>query len=70
MIKHVWQALLEQHEIDVEDSGTAKNWEMPSDFDLFVRVQSYADDRNHSEFDALIGKRVRITIEVIEDNNS
>lgn len=33
---------------------------------LFVRVQSWDETKEHKDFNALKGKRVRITIEVVE----
>lgn len=35
---------------------------------LFVRVQSWDETRKHEEFRSLEGKKVRVTIEVIEEN--
>jgi len=32
---------------------------------IFVRVQSWDETKKHKEFNALIGKRVRVTIEII-----
>lgn len=33
---------------------------------LFVRIHSWDDSLNHSEMKQLIGKRIRVTIDVIE----
>ena len=64
--------------VETEDSGMAKITEFSSDgSELFVRVQSYNEGLDefgdpvegpveHPEFDALVGKRVRVTIETID----
>lgn len=33
---------------------------------IFVRVQSWDETKEHKDFNALKGKRVRVTIEVVE----
>jgi hypothetical protein len=61
-----------EHAIDVEDNGSAKilevdNVDDPADGNsLFVRIQSYDYEANHPVMDSLVGKRVRVTIEVLD----
>lgn len=63
--------------VDVEDSGHAKIFEAgtfttdsdvkPSeDGGMFVRIQSWSDESNHTDFDQFIGKRIRVTIETLD----
>lgn len=40
-----------------------------SDDGLFVRIQSWSEDMNHPQMDELSGKKVRVTIEIIEEGN-
>jgi hypothetical protein len=62
-------------EVNVEDSGAAKIWEPDTENAMFVRLQSYDETAwidnkaadSHPEFNSLIGKTVRITIEVLDD---
>ena len=63
-------------ELSVEDGGSAKIatfYDGNSD-ELFVRLQSgtekvdYITDKYvHADFDSMAGKKVRITVEVVED---
>jgi hypothetical protein len=34
---------------------------------MFVKIQSWDEDTEHTDMKNLIGKKVRITIEVLED---
>lgn len=57
--------------IDIQDSGMAQIFEVDNytgdETELFVRVQSYSNSKNHSVMDSLHGKRIRVTIEVLDD---
>jgi hypothetical protein len=39
-----------------------------SDEGLYVRIQSWSESKMHPQMDALIGKKVRVTIEIIEED--
>ena len=47
----------------VDDDGR----EPRGDEHMFVRLQSWDNDRQHSLLKSLIGKTVKITIEIVED---
>jgi len=53
-----------------EDGGCAKIAEVcPNDFadeGIFVRIQSWSEKHNHDTLDKLEGKKVRVTIEVVD----
>jgi hypothetical protein len=55
-------------DVNTEDGGRAKIIQIdgPDDTTLFVRIQSWSDAKEHPDFDALIGKSVRVTIEYDE----
>ena len=56
----------EPDDIHTEDSGMAKIAEIAVGWeDIFVRIHSWRDDKNHEKFDALIsgGKVIKVTIE-------
>jgi len=36
---------------------------------FFVRLHSWSTKQEHKTFDSLIGKRVRITVEIVEEND-
>jgi hypothetical protein len=57
---------MQPEEISTSDSGMAKDWEASDHRTLFVRIHSYSEKLDHTQFDALLNKRVRITIEVLE----
>lgn len=58
--------------IEREDGGCAKILEVDNVNDplggdsLFVRIQSWDDDANHPVMDSMVGKRIRVTIEVLD----
>ena len=67
----MFEDVLEPADVITEDSGCAKYVEISDDREsgLFVRLHSWDDSDGtptHPDFDALIGKRVRVTIEVLE----
>ena len=55
-------------EISVEDSGCARIAELSNeDSYVFVRLQSWDEDCKHPEFMEFYGKKVRITIEALDE---
>jgi hypothetical protein len=55
---------------DVEDGGKAMilyiGEQYPDEDDeVFVRVQSWSEGSDHSALDAFVGKRLRVTVEVV-----
>lgn len=71
--KYVIEAQTTDEDISVEDGGCAKIlFVAPTDGEdgIFARIQSWYenpdDPKAHQEINQLLGKRVRITIEVIE----
>ncbi|QSY98571.1 helix-turn-helix transcriptional regulator (plasmid) [Rhizobium bangladeshense] len=60
--------------LDVEDRGAAKIYSMESyheqgelaDGCMFVRLQSYDERKLHRTFKQFEGKRIRVTVEVVE----
>jgi hypothetical protein len=65
MKKFVFGAFIKQGDVSVEDGGCAKIVRLNGACieNLFIRLQSWNDDKEHPEFDYLIGRRVRVTIE-------
>ncbi len=55
-------------ELHTEDGGRALIGEVEGADDdrTFVRLQSWSDDKQHPELAALDGKRIRVTIEVLD----
>lgn len=53
--------------IKQEDGGMALIGEIheENDSQMFVRVQSWADDKQHTDIAPFLGKRVRVTVEVM-----
>lgn len=67
-------------DIETEDGGCAKimtfsgeetctdaehqNFEDPDG--MFVRVQSWSDFKQHTDFDKMVGKRVKVTVELLD----
>jgi hypothetical protein len=63
---------LEEHEtaVEVQDGGQAQLVEFAntSETGLFVRLQSWDDQRQHAEISHLLNRRVRVTVEVLDDD--
>lgn len=70
MIIAIKEDVLTPDLIDTEDSGMAKIGSIYSpgeDEDpIFVRVQSWDETKRHETFNRLVGKRVRVTVEVLD----
>ena len=57
--------------LDVEDGGQAQIYTVfePDDSNgdgMFIRIQSWYDDGVHPDMDKLKGKRIRVTVEVLD----
>jgi hypothetical protein len=54
----------------IEDSGCAKIADVCGDdsFDggMFVKLQSWSEEQDHSVLDKFLGHKVRVTVEVID----
>ena len=61
---------LAEHEVSVsiEDGGQARimEFDSPGEEGIFVRIQSWSESKEHGAMDLLMGRRVRVTIEVID----
>lgn len=56
---------------DVEDGGCAQIYNLfdPEDHDddgMFIRIQSWSNSSKHPEMDKLVGKRIRVTVEIVD----
>lgn len=61
---------MKQEEIDIEDGGQALIFTATQDDEedidgMFVRVQSWDETKKHKEMSQFIGKKIKITVEVI-----
>ena len=66
---HIIDCYFNSDEIDTEDGGQAKIFtasEDDLDNGMFVRVCSWDEDVEHSEFNKFVGRRIKITIETID----
>lgn len=62
-----------QHEIPVQQEDAGASWIAEfagsSEEGLFVRLQSWDPDQQHAEMREFMNKRMKITVEVIEDQS-
>lgn len=68
----VFEELVKPMGVESKDGGRGLIYEIqsPQDSGLFVRLHSWAEPieaEPHADFNFLVGKRVRITIEVVEE---
>jgi hypothetical protein len=66
MILKAFRQIMRERDVHTEDGGQAKIWEPSSDGDLFLRVQSWNAAQRHTVFDRMLGKTVKITIEILD----
>lgn len=52
-------------EPEPDDGGMALTAEIGDEGEFFVRLQSWSNDKRHPTMDALRGKIVRVTVEVV-----
>ena len=61
---------LAEHEVSVsiEDGGQARimEFDSPGNEAILVRVVSWSESKEHGAMDQLMGRRVRVTIEVMD----
>lgn len=61
----------QEHEapVDTQDGGQAQIVEFTCDKEVgvFVRVQSWDPDKEHPNIKLMMNKRVRVTVEILED---
>lgn len=70
MAKYIFEGW--ENSIKTEDDGVAKIAEYDNQGDygdtkLFVRFQSWDEDKEHEEFNKFSNRKVRITIETIDE---
>jgi hypothetical protein len=55
--------------IEREDGGCAMIGTISDNADvgMFVRIQSWDEGKEHKDFKSLLGKKIRVTIEVVEE---
>lgn len=55
-------------DVDIEDGGCAKILHLADDGHegMFVRLQSWSESGDHTDLDQFIGKKIRVTVEVVE----
>lgn len=64
---------IQSKDISIEDSGMARIHEGElvdegdSDGCIFVRLQSWDDNKEHPIMSELVGNKIRITVEIVED---
>lgn len=63
----VGQGILKPEDVDVEDGGCAKIISIePPEGCFFVRLQSWDETREHTIFNKMLGRKVRVTVEILE----
>lgn len=64
------EAIIDPSRIDTEDGGCAKiaTVEEGNDIEvgMFVRLQSWDDCGEHETFNQIVGKTVRVTVEILD----
>ena len=68
-MKVVFEQDINRRDVDVENAGCARIVEISNgdpESPLFFRMHSWDNNGEHTQFNSWIGKRVRLTLEVIE----
>ena len=61
----VGPVLVAPSKVEVQDDGQAMIFEVESADKFFVRLQSWDEQRQHEIMRALIGRRVRVIVDVV-----
>lgn len=67
-----FERMVQPIDVEVDDDGQSMTIEFGGEdggddsSGLFVHVKSWSDKKQHDEFNKLVGKRVRVTVEVIK----
>lgn len=70
--KWIYEAQVDASDVKIEDGGRAKiiydvfSYGGEGGASLWPRIHSWDDEKKHEEFQTLVGKRVRVTIEVLD----
>lgn len=71
--KHIIEAELKPNEMETEDGGQFGFFQVSQNDEeengIYVRFCSWDDTCKHEEFSQYIGRKVKITIETIDDND-
>ena len=56
--------------VESEDGGAARIYTISDDPEaesgMFLRIQSWDENKEHTDINNLIGKRIRVTVEVLD----
>lgn len=69
MAKKILEAFLGESDVDTEDGGMAKIATISdaAEEGMFIKLQSWDEDAKHTELNQFVGKKVKVTVETIED---
>lgn len=69
-VKKVINCYVDPKLVETEDGGCAKNFHVEDEGDadwngMYLKLQSWDETIEHTELNELVGKRIKITIEVV-----
>ena len=69
-LDHVIEYKLDYSEMETEDSGYFKCFRVSKDIEtedgMYIKICSWDESKNHTEFEKFINRKVRIIIETID----
>jgi len=69
-LTHTTSGFLDPIEVRKEDGGQALIFEMSEDMEsesgIYIKIVSWDEEKNHTEFNSFIGRKIKITIETID----
>lgn len=49
------------------DGGMCKSIEFDCDNNIIIQIRSYSEDFDHSSFNTMLGKTIKVTVEILSD---
>ena len=67
---HIIEGQIFRNDVETEDGGQAKIVGLEQNAEdengMFVKIQSWDEEKKHEEFNKFVGRKVKITIETID----
>lgn len=51
----------------LDDGGMCKIIEFDCDNNIIIQIRSYSEDFDHSSFNTMLGKTIKVTVEILSD---
>lgn len=53
--------------LSLDDGGMCRLIEFDCDNNIIIQIRSYSEDFDHSSFNTMLGKTIKVTVEILSD---